>query len=223
VTVRRGFLELDGIWEIDARQARLWDPRLTPLADAGGPAHLLNMPGAITAILEAAAPPESLARPQGRPPRAESGMTHLDHALRAADAELSGHLARQSAEELTGLGPGLTPSGDDVLAGALTAIALLAPARAAVIGEAITEATRGRTTRISAAYLEAAAAGEAGEAWHGLADVLRSSSQDPAATPDLAAAVRRIMSFGETSGSDMLTGFALGMTALLGGPAQPAG
>jgi hypothetical protein len=127
VTVRHGILELDGRWEIDARQAHPWDPRLTPLPDAGDRARLLNTPGIITAILEAEAPAESLARPQARPHRAQSGMARMAHALRTDDVEMARQLARQAAEELAGLGPGLTPSGDDVLAGVLTALALLAP------------------------------------------------------------------------------------------------
>jgi hypothetical protein len=222
VTVRHGILELDGRWEIDARQALPWEPRLTPLPDAGVRARLRNTPGIITAILEAEAPAESLARPQARPHRAQSGIARMAHALRTDDIEMAGQLARQAAEELAGLGPGLTPSGDDVLAGVLTALALLAPSRAAIIGEQIIEAAHRRTTRISEAYLDAAAAGEAGEAWHRLAAVLN-ATLDPAGSPALAAAVRQIMSFGETSGSDMLAGFALAMTALLGGPPQPGG
>jgi hypothetical protein len=220
--VRHGILELGGRWEIDARQALPWEPRLTPLPDAWDRARLLSTPRAITAILEAEAPAESLARPQARPHRAQSGMTRMAHALRTDDVEMARQLAGRAAEELAGLGPGLTPSGDDVLAGILTALALLAPSRAAIIGEQIIETARRRTTRISEAYLDAAAAGEAGEAWHQLAAVL-DATLDPVGSPALAAAIRRIMSFGETSGSDMLTGFALAITALLGGPPQPDG
>jgi hypothetical protein len=220
VTVRRGNLELDGRWEIDVTHSRVWEPRLTPFADAGDRRRLLHTPNAIAALLEAEAPPESLARPQARPPRATRGMTHLAHAVRTGDVEHSRPLARQATEELAGLGPGLTPSGDDVMAGAVTALALLAPARAALIGKEIVAAARGRTTRISEAYLDAAAVGEAGDAWHRLAAVLR-APQDPAASSDLAPAVRQIMSFGETSGSDMLTGFVLAMTEWLSGPPQP--
>jgi len=73
---------------------------------------------------------------------------------------------------------------------------------------------RGRTTRISEAYLEAAAAGEAGEAWHRLLAILRADGAAGAAD-DLRAAVQCILAFGETSGADMLAGFSLAMTALL--------
>lgn len=214
-TMRDGILDLGPSCRIDIRQARLWDPRLTPIGDTGRRARMESALDAIRTILDAGAPRESLARPRARPPRAESGMTRLAHALRTGDAQRAGHLAGQAAEELAGLGPGLTPSGDDVLAGAMIAAAVLVPARAGILGERIVAAVRGRTTRISEAYLEAAAAGEAGEAWHRLAAAL-GARRNPAGSTDLDGAVRQIMAFGETSGSDMLAGFVLGMTELLG-------
>jgi hypothetical protein len=66
---------------------------------------------------------------------------------------------------------------------------------------AIAEAARDRTTRISAAYLEAAGAGLATDPWHTL---VRSLIQPSGV---LRAAVRGMLAVGETSGADALTGF----------------
>ena len=201
--VRGRVLEIAGRWRVDAALAQLWNPRLTPIVPAPGLGQRL---ASIQAVLDADAPQESLARAEGRPRRATDGMVRLATALRRGDVALAG----RAAHDLAGLGPGLTPSGDDVLAGTLLAVALLGPAHADRFRESITTSVRGRTTRISEAYLEAAAAGEAGEAWHRLLIVLR---RDEGET-DLRDAVRRILAFGETSGADMLAGFLLAMTAL---------
>ena len=58
-------------------------------------------------------------------------------------------------------------------------------------------------------YLEAAARGEASEAWHRLVDAVAENDPDR-----IAAAARGVMAFGETSGSDMLAGFVLAAEAL---------
>lgn len=76
-----------------------------------------------------------------------------------------------ACRDLIGLGPGLTPSGDDALGGA--AIALHAfgyTARADELGAFIRERAPGRTSDISLAHLRAAADGEGAAAFH---DALR--------------------------------------------------
>jgi hypothetical protein len=228
-TLQDGLLHLGGPWAIDVARAPVWEPRLAPVRAAGGDTRVQVAVEAIASILDRDAPQESLARPQARPLRAETALTDLTHALSAGDRDDAAAFARRAAEGLAGLGPGLTPSGDDVLAGALLALALLAPADGGTIAEEILAGTRGRTTRISDAYLEAAAAGEAGEPWHRLAALLdappsaatsarAASAAGSPRDPDLAAAVREIMAFGETSGSDMLAGFVLATRALLDRP-----
>src|SRR5438046_1794271 len=77
------------------------------------------------------------------------------------------------------------------------------------MGHAIVSGVRNRTTRISMAYLEAAARGEASEAWHRLVDAVAENDPDR-----IAAAARGVMAFGETSGSDMLAGFVMAAEAL---------
>lgn len=216
VSVRDRRLDIAGRWEIDTAPAHRWDPRLPPLTDAPRVRRGL---ASIQAMLDAGAPAESLARSEARPPRAANGMARLAGGLRDGDVGAVG----DGAGALAGLGPGLTPSGDDVLAGTLIAAAVLGVPQAGPIRERILTSIRGRTTRISAAYLEAAADGDAGEAWHRLLASLgrRSETVDfaPARrgdeTADLVAAVERVLAFGETSGADMLAGFLLAFTALL--------
>lgn len=121
-------------------------------------------------------------------------------------------MVREAAGRLAGLGPGLTPSGDDVLAGAMLALTLVRSPQPTRLREVILRAVGERTTRVSGAYLQAASRGEAGEAWHALRDALAPQTAGPGA---LDSAARRVMAFGETSGADMLAGFVLGLRALM--------
>ncbi len=75
----------------------------------------------------------------------------------------------RSPDELIGLGPGLTPAGDDFVGGAM--IALRAFGRAGPAGRIAAWAlplAKDRTNRISRAHLECAAQGEGHEALHDL-------------------------------------------------------
>jgi hypothetical protein len=70
------------------------------------------------------------------------------------------HLARV-VDALVGLGPGLTPAGDDVLAGALVALAAAGDSVRRRPLAAAVRLRRHRTTAVSGAFLEHAAAGRA--------------------------------------------------------------
>lgn len=189
--------------DVDLAGASVWNARLAPttLTDR---ALLRSRLDRIKTVL-AEVPAESLARPEGRPARAVEGMDALYAGLRSSDPEM----IALGASRLAGLGAGLTPSGDDVLTGVLVAASLLVPPATPQICRRVFEAVRDRTTRISVAYIDAAAQGEVGEAWHILA---RSLDSGPDSAVDAAAA--RVLRFGETSGADMLTGFLLAMSAL---------
>lgn len=192
--------------------ARTWDARLRPL-DGRDASALRQGLGAIRTVL-ADAPVESLARHEQRPWRASDAMSVLAAGLRRRDVSL----VADAAARLSGFGPGLTPSGDDLLAGTLIALTVLQPLQAGALRDAILLAARGRTTRISDAYLDAAARGEAGEAWHRMVPALAHAESDR-----VVGAARRVMAFGETSGADMLAGFVLAADALLEStrPTQP--
>jgi hypothetical protein len=76
-----------------------------------------------------------------------------------------------ACRDLIGLGPGLTPSGDDALGGAAIALRVFGhTARADELGAFIREQAPSRTSDISLAHLYAAADGEGSAAFH---DALR--------------------------------------------------
>ena len=104
----------------------------------------------------------------------------------------------EAVAELVGRGPGLTPSGDDALAGALLvahALGAAAPLAAAV------RARLDATTAVSAALLDAAADGCAARPVVALVDAAVAGDVD---------AVRRalpaVLAIGHTSGADTVTG-----------------
>jgi hypothetical protein len=127
----------------------------------------------------------------------------LETALAAED---HGDGARVAAR-IAGLGPGLTPSGDDLLAGALAFHAWAEAAGHAGIGAgfraAVSEAAVPRTTRLAGQLLRAAACGQVTAPVGALlSSIFRRAGTFP---PDLAP----VLAIGETSGADMLAGIRL--------------
>ncbi|MFC7649684.1 DUF2877 domain-containing protein [Streptosporangium lutulentum] len=121
-----------------------------------------------------------------------------------------------AAEQLVGLGPGLTPSGDDVLAGLLVALRHLGTAAGAGravwladwLAAAVTFDARGRTTPISATLLHCAARGEAsGEVLAVLRGLAGRQSLEPA--------LHRLLQLGHTSGADLACGLRIGLAAII--------
>lgn len=108
-----------------------------------------------------------------------------------------------AAKQLAGLGQGLTPSGDDYIMGALYAAWIIHPYDVTErIAREIANIATPLTTSLSAAWLNAAANGEAGILWHTFFDALVSG--DPS---DIEVQVSNILSTGATSGADALAGF----------------
>ncbi|HJZ30103.1 MAG TPA: DUF2877 domain-containing protein [Hyphomicrobiaceae bacterium] len=103
---------------------------------------------------------------------------------------------------LIGLGPGLTPSGDDYLGGVLVALALTArlPLRDR-LWQALVPGLGERTSAISAAHLAAAAEGFGCAALHEVLGALLTGAGDR-----LPAAVAALARVGHTSGWDALAG-----------------
>lgn len=206
-------VEVTDEWEIVCDGAASWDPVVTRIERAAS-SHLPDHVHVLTTLIAAEAPTGGLGRVSvGRAGVvltplerfAFPALTDLCDGLRQADAV---HLAR-GARALAGLGPGLTPAGDDILVGCLLALAVLPDADEMPLVDAIAMSARHRTTRISEAYLEAAARGEASELWHRLVAALGGS--DSMRVTD---AARQVLAVGETSGSDMLGGFVLATRAL---------
>lgn len=114
-----------------------------------------------------------------------------------------------AVHHLIGLGPGLTPSGDDVLAGMMfcfnvfDARDLLAPLERAVF-----DLAQFNTNSISHAYLQAASRGFVSAALH---DVINALCLE---APDLEYRVRSLAEIGHSSGFDALLGTLLAVSAL---------
>jgi hypothetical protein len=167
--------------------------------------------------------------------RLEQGCTALEDACAGAARQpgLAGHPgpaslaascaagdladAVEAAESLIGLGPGLTPSGDDMLAGLLLALRLLGGAirggtRAVWLADwlsaAVTSHAADRTTSVSATLLHCAAHGQAAAE---VAALLRAFAGQEAPAP----AVARLLAVGYTAGADLAWGLAVGCRAAL--------
>jgi hypothetical protein len=160
-----------------------------------------------------------------------AGVAHRLHGVLAAGTHalarwLDDALERATAATvppqvlaLLGCGPGLTPSGDDVLAGTLVTLhAFARPELARLLSRAIAHHAPVRTGRISAAHLAAAGDGEAVAPVHALLEALRSG--DPGAG---AACARALLCHGHSSGADALAGIVLTASALLGRSRHHAG
>ena len=79
---------------------------------------------------------------------------------------MSDHPIAQNLVRLLGLGPGLTPSGDDLVAGTLVALHALGFARAAADLWRVVQPSLKDTNAISSAHLRAAAHGQAAAVLH---------------------------------------------------------
>jgi hypothetical protein len=108
---------------------------------------------------------------------------------------------------LLGLGPGVTPAGDDVLAGALVALRAAADPAADRLAAAVAAAEPlTRTSTVSAALLGHAARGEAIPELAGLLGALDGRGPLPPA-------VRRLQAVGESSGAALIAGVRLALRA----------
>jgi hypothetical protein len=177
---------------ITLRDAPIWDATLPPL---GRPLCLRPPLAALLQLYAAWPQPRSTTSVEVTTARL---LAQGAHSLMAAVERRSGLAA--AAQQLAGLGPGLTPAGDDYVLGAMAALWLLGerdplPAMAAACAT--------RTTLLSGAFLRAAAQGQFTEGWHHLAHAL--DRQDE---PGSRRAVRHIAAFGASSGRDSLAGFA---------------
>jgi hypothetical protein len=111
---------------------------------------------------------------------------------------------------LLGAGPGLTPSGDDVLAGFLAGATAFG-IDAAALRHATAVLAPARTTALSASLLWHAARGECIDELAGLAAVLTGERPRELAGP----AVRRLLSVGHTSGAALALGLVMAAESAL--------
>ena len=111
---------------------------------------------------------------------------------------------------LIGLGPGLTPSGDDFLCGAMVALSHLGRGDlGARLAARVLPAARTGTSLISAAYLRCAADGEASEVLFDALTCVAAGGDD-----GLEACLDAVHAVGHTSGWDSLAGAVAVCTAM---------
>jgi hypothetical protein len=127
----------------------------------------------------------------------------------------------EATRGLAGLGPGLTPSGDDVLGGFASVMVLLSSHLSADsaprdhLAATIAAVARPRTTMLSGVLLAHAACGEVAEHLGKLLLALALTTEEQAgASPAILRAADHLLAFGSTSGSDTLLGVLLGLRAL---------
>ncbi len=178
-----------GPWTIHLSHAARWDPLLTPTRAAPSPRAWARARERAHAYITA-----SLVEDM-RPPAIARLLRGLD-----ALCEEGGQGWREGLELLLGLGPGLTPAGDDVLLGFLARRWMQqdapGPEEASVWRTMLP-----RTSRLSAAWLEHALAGRFAEPWHQLYQAMLAGDDESAAR-----ALARIASIGATSGKMALLG-----------------
>jgi hypothetical protein len=208
--------------------ATVWDPKAYA-ALAADPAALRRGLPVLYREVAQRAPAESLARllPHLEDEDLPGPLQRVAHFPRSH--ALIGGLAESLAQRdcrrlkvvtssLAGLGPGLTPAGDDFIAGLLLALAIVRQERndatLNTVATMLVETAAARTHEISGAYLRAACDGQVGERWHPLLAALAGGD-----APQIAAAAGPVLATGETSGADMLAGFLVGIGVLHEGAA----
>jgi hypothetical protein len=191
VAGRAGHLRI-GELVLDVRGARVWRPAPPPQPTA----RLAEAGARVRAVHELAL--------RGADRRTGEVVPRLARALARRDAE---HVARR-VRALVGLGPGLTPSGDDALVGLLAALHRLSRAGddlLALLGQAVA-CDLHRTCDISAHYLRLAVAGHVGERLIALCDALADGTDG-----DVDEAAAAVAATGATSGADALLGVVAGV------------
>ena len=202
-TGRVGDLRLS-VCGVEVHAARWWRPRRPrPHPARVDPVDLVDLVDRLGPLITQACPDlraGTRRAPTGPGGRFASALVRGDHTA-----------AVEAADRLVGLGPGLTPSGDDVLAGVLVTLHGLRPDladRLRGLGGEIARRACGRTTALAATLLGQAAQGYTVDP---LLDVVDGLSGQP--SPLTPAVVGRLTAVGHTSGRDLLLGVVLATEA----------
>jgi len=139
----------------------------------------------------------------------------LDAPGRAAVADLVGSIAEgappeRAVDQLLGRGPGLTPTGDDVLAGALVTLSALGSPYGAGLAAAVLRSAPHATTPVSGALLRHAARGECIPELSELLESIGPWGEDPV-TGALPRAAGALLAVGHCSGAGLLHGVLVGV------------
>jgi len=210
VTLEGTRLRIDGVG-VDLGKATVWEPRPDwEVLQSRRAAIVAHLP-LLRSLCLRHAPDDSLFSLLGTPlPDDGHAGTILSTAREATEAlkeGWAGHSERlhEGVAKLAGLGSGLTPAGDDFLAGVMLWAWLVHPTPVPFC-QAIAKVAVPRTTILSAAFLRTAARGESGVPWHVLLEALGDASTNKQAA-NILAALQEILACGATSGADSLAGF----------------
>jgi hypothetical protein len=181
------------VGDLAVSAAAWWNPRpklpsARPALLPEGVRHLRN------ALYGEGVPHSSFTLP-GLPTGPGGPLAALRGAVRRADLDA----ALRTATRLIGLGPGLTPAGDDVMAGTMAGLVLLGHPAAERFAAGVYSLAAGRTTDLSRALLRHAACGRVSGEYAAVLHAL--VGERP-----LAPAVAGLLATGSTSGRAMALG-----------------
>ena len=141
------------VGDLTVSAAAWWDPR--PRLPSARPALLPEGVRQLRTTLYGEGVPHSAFALPGLPTGPGGPLAALRGAVRRADLDA----ALRTATRLIGVGPGLTPAGDDVMAGTVAGLVLLGHPAAPRFAAGVTALAACRTTELSRALLRHAAAG----------------------------------------------------------------
>jgi hypothetical protein len=210
----------------DFADAQIWQPPAAPAFTAAtlrsglvllAESAQQRAPGGLGALLSALPGPFAEASDD---PLLRAALPAVRAVRRWMGAALAGSPAPPPAiESLVGLGPGLTPSGDDFLCGAMAALHYLGRATIAQrLAQRTLPVAARDTNLISAAYLRCASAGHASSV---LFDALESLVVG--SDTHLARRLDAVHAVGHTSGWDSLAGAATACAELAASPEASVG
>lgn len=183
------------VGDLAVSAAAWWEPR--PKLPTRRPALLPEGVRQLRNALYGEGVPHSAFTLPGLPVGPGGPLAALRGAVRRADLDA----ALRTAIRLIGLGPGLTPAGDDVMAGTMAGLVLLGHPSAERFSAGVYALAAGRTTELSRALLRHAACGQVSGEYaavlHGLV------GERP-----LAPAVTALLNTGSTSGRAMALGLS---------------
>jgi hypothetical protein len=142
------------VGDLAVSAAAWWDPR--PRLPSPRPALLPEGVRQLRTTLYGEGVPHSAFVLPGMPTGPGGPLAALRGAVRRADLDA----ALRTATRLIGLGPGLTPAGDDVMAGTVAGLVLLGHPAAGRFAAGVNALAAGRTNELSRALLRHASAGQ---------------------------------------------------------------
>jgi hypothetical protein len=181
------------VGDLAVNAAAWWDPR--PRLPSPRPALLPEGVRRLRHTLYGEGAPRSSFALPGLPTGPGGPLAALRGAVRRADLDA----VLRAATRLVGLGPGLTPAGDDVMAGAVAGLVLLGHPSGERFAADVHALAAGRTTELSRALLRHASRGQVSAEY---AAVLQGLVGERPLDP----AIDRLLTTGSTSGRAMALG-----------------